>query len=213
MGRAYLNNYSTTITTASVGTGDTSFDVTTAPAALAAGDYYIATLTDDLINPTKTEVIKVTGIATNTLTVVRAQEGTTAQTWVLDDKIEIRVTANSFGGDPNNWTTSQVGSTQVNAAATGNVTLDFAAYNNFILTLTGNLTLDNPTTEQVGQSGFICFKQDATGSRTLTLGTQFLNAGGTAPTLSTAANAVDVLGYCVVGDGQILLGSALLEFS
>lgn len=122
-------------------------------------------------------------------------------------------TETAFLDEANTWSVAQVAPTQINATATGNVTLDFSAYNNFVLTLTGNLTLDNPTTEQVGQSGFIAFIQDATGSRTLTLGSEYLNAGGTAPTLSTAANAIDIVGYCVVGTGQILLGSALLEFS
>jgi len=113
----------------------------------------------------------------------------------------------------NVFTAAQVASTQTNASATGSVTLDFDTYNNFILTLTGSLTLANPTTENIGQAGFICLKQDATGSRTLTLGSQYLTSGGTAPTLSTSANAIDLLGYVVVGDGQILLGDALLAYS
>jgi hypothetical protein len=39
--------------------------------------------------------------------------------------------------------------------------------------------------------------QDATGSRTLAFGSYYDFAGGTAPTLSTAANAVDRLDYIV----------------
>lgn len=131
---------------------------------------------------------------------------------VFRTAINDNFTETAFLDEANTWTVAQVAPTQT-ATTSGNVTLDFSAYNNFIITLNGNITLDNPTTEQVGQSGFICFIQDATGSRTLTLGTEYLNSGGTAPTLSTAANAIDIMGYCIVGTGQILLGSALLEFS
>ena len=55
--------------------------------------------------------------------------------------------------------------TDTDTSNTGNVTLDFAANQNFVLTLTGNTTLVNPSTEQVGQSGFIAFIQDGTGSQ------------------------------------------------
>ncbi len=94
--RDYQNNYSTTITTVSLGTGDLSVDVTTAPGALSAGDYYRATLTDSLTAPTKTEIVDVTAISTNTLTIVRARENTAAQAFSTGDFIEIRGTADSF---------------------------------------------------------------------------------------------------------------------
>jgi len=49
----------------------------------------------------------------------------------------------------------------------------------------------------VGQSGSIFIVQDGTGSRTLSFGSQYDFAGGTAPTLSTGANAVDRIDYVV----------------
>ena len=70
---------------------------------------------------------------------------------------------------------------------TGSVTLDFSQFQNFILTFTGNVTLANPTTEVIGQSGFIICIQDGTGSE-LSLGTDYETAGGEGITLSTAAN-------------------------
>ena len=60
-----------------------------------------------------------------------------------------------------------VGQTETNTTATGSLTLDYSANQNFVLTLTGNVTLANPSTEAVGQSGFIVFIQDSTGSRTV----------------------------------------------
>jgi len=103
--------------------------------------------------------------------------------------------------------------TDTDTSNTGSVTLDFAANQNFILTLTGNLTLANPTTEQVGQAGVITFIQDGTGSRTLTLGTQYKTRGGNGITLSTAANTVDVVPYFVQSSGNILLGAVQKAFS
>ena len=77
------------------------------------------------------------------------------------------------------------------------VTPDFAASNNFTLTLGENLTIANPTNCTAGQSGSIFLIQDGTGSRTITWGSYFDWAGGTPPTLSTAAGSVDRLDYIV----------------
>jgi len=77
------------------------------------------------------------------------------------------------------------------------VTPDFAASNNFTLTLGASLTIANPTNLVVGQSGSIFLIQDGTGSRTISWGSYFDWAGGTAPTLSTAAGSVDRLDYIV----------------
>ena len=77
------------------------------------------------------------------------------------------------------------------------VTPDFAASCNFTLTLGHNVTLANPSNLTAGQSGSIFLVQDGTGSRTITFGNQYDFAGGTAPTLSTAASSVDRLDYFV----------------
>jgi hypothetical protein len=91
--------------------------------------------------------------------------------------------------------------------ALGNVNSDptfvFTVANYITMTLTGNVTVQNPTTESVGQSGSIIITQDGTGSRTCAWQSQFKWTGGTAPTLSTAANAVDRIDYLVVAADQI----------
>ena len=79
--------------------------------------------------------------------------------------------------------------------------------------MTGDVTLANPSTEKVGQSGFIVFIQDGTGSRSLTLGTDYESVGGSGITLSTAASATDVVPYIVAAANRVLLGSPLLAFS
>lgn len=93
------------------------------------------------------------------------------------------------------FTAAQRGAISAIAVAAGDTTktLDFATANNFQLTLanTGSCELANPSNLTAGQSGSIFIVQDATGSRLLTYGSYYDFAGGTAPTLSTAANAVD----------------------
>jgi len=83
------------------------------------------------------------------------------------------------------------------------VTPDMSDSNNFTLTLGGNRTLANPSNLTAGQSGSIFLVQDGTGSRTLAYGSQYDFIGGTAPTLSTAANAVDRIDYVVRTTGSI----------
>ena len=91
--------------------------------------------------------------------------------------------------------------------------LDFNTNHNFIINMNASLTLGQPVTGQVGQTGFIVFKQDASGSRTLTLNSAFKNPGGTAPTLTTTANGIDVIGYIISSPNEILLSTAQLAFA
>ena len=133
--------------------------------------------------------------------------------------VEIGVDVQAYDADTakldvaQSFTAAQRGSTDTDATNTGNVTLNFATNQNFVLTLTGNVTLDNPTTEVVGQSGFIVFIQDATGGRTVSLGTDYETAGGAGLTLSSAASATDVVPYIVAASGRILLGAPQLAFA
>tara|TARA_B100001564_G_scaffold13263_1_gene10543 strand:+ start:461 stop:994 length:534 start_codon:yes stop_codon:yes gene_type:complete len=83
------------------------------------------------------------------------------------------------------------------------VTPDFAASNNYVLTLGGNRTIANPTNLTAGQSGSIFLVQDGTGSRTAAWGSYWDFAGGTAPTLTTTAAAVDRIDYVVRTTGSI----------
>ena len=118
--------------------------------------------------------------------------------------------------DENQMTTfgkAAIPATLTDTSNTGSITLDFNAYQNFILTFTGNVTLANPSTESVGQSGVIVIIQDGTGSRTLTLGTDYETPAGGGLTISTAASAVDVLPYFVKASGSIQLGAPQLAFS
>lgn len=100
------------------------------------------------------------------------------------------------------WTKGQRAEvTALTDAAT--IAVDFSDSNNFSVTLGGNRTLGNPTNQVAGQSGSIFVTQDGSGSKTLAYSSDWEFAGGTAPTLSTAANAVDRIDYIVRASGSI----------
>ena len=98
------------------------------------------------------------------------------------------------------------------ASVTGSTTLDFSTYQNFILTMTGNITLANPTTEQAGQTGFMILIHSGA-ARTVSLGTDYETAGAAGLTLSGTSGAVDLVPYVVQSSGNILLGTPQLAFS
>ena len=75
------------------------------------------------------------------------------------------------------------------------ITLDFRTANNFTVTLTGNTTFANPSNLAAGQSGILFVLQDGTGSRTGAFGSYWDFSDGTAPTLSTGVNAVDMIAW------------------
>jgi hypothetical protein len=79
------------------------------------------------------------------------------------------------------------------------------------VTLGGNRALANPTNLVAGGTYVLRVIQDATGSRTLSYGTAYKWASGVAPTLSTAASAVDILSF--YSDGANLYGVAQVGFA
>ncbi len=85
------------------------------------------------------------------------------------------------------------------------ITVNFASGIHHTVTLGGNRTFGDPsnTSATIGQSGSIFIVQDGTGSRTASFHSDYKFAGGTAPTLSTAANAVDRLDYVVRAQDNI----------
>ena len=142
-----------------------------------------------------------------------------ASKWVLasGDKNEFdgsdeKLTIESTGAAT--FAASVVTKTVSSSHAAGNITLDFTANQNFILTLTGNIgAVFADGTERVGASGIIVVIQDGTGSRTLGLSSDFSTVGGAGITLSTAANSVDIIPYFVQATDEILLGAPQKAFS
>jgi hypothetical protein len=164
-----------------------------------------ATLIEVVGNATVSGTLGVTGIATFTDDIIIGDGKTIGSASDVD-----AITIASTG--VTTFSKAVVGATSTDTSNTGNVTLDFASFTNFVLTFTGNVTLDNPTTEVVGQSGFIVCIQDGTGSRTLSLGTDYETAGSGGITLSTAANARDIIPYAVSAAGSVILGAVQKAF-
>jgi hypothetical protein len=71
------------------------------------------------------------------------------------------------------------------------------------VTLGGNRTIANPSNLKVG-TYMLVIKQDATGSRTATWGTVYKFPVGVAPTLTTTANAIDIISF--YSDGTNMFG-------
>ena len=187
---------------------------------LTTGDLYFNTTSNELkvYNGSAWQVAAVSaaGLLTAANNLSDLANAATARTNL---GVEIGVDVQAYDADTakldvaQTFTAAQRGSTDTDTTNTGTVTLDFAANQNFVLTLTGNVTLANPTTEQVGQSGFIVFIQDATGGRTVSLGTDYETAGGAGLTLSSTASTTDVVPYIVAASGRILLGAPQLAFA
>ena len=118
----------------------------------------------------------------------------------------------TFAGDAT-FSKAMQGNTQT-ASISSATTLDFDTFQNFILTLGAtSISLANPTTEAVGQTGFIIFIQDGTGGRSVSPASDYITPNDAALTLSTAANAVDLVPYAVQASNKILLGTPQLAFS
>ena len=110
-------------------------------------------------------------------------------------------------------TGTAVATTDTDTINSGTVDLDFSTKQNFVLTLTGNITSLTASNEQVGQSGFIVFIQDGTGGRTVSLHGDYETAGGAGLTLSSAASTTDIVPYVVAAASRILLGTPQKAFS
>lgn len=121
--------------------------------------------------------------------------------------IQVLQTADTLDGYAQTGATNTFAGAQIGGITTltdgATITPNFALNNSFTVTLAGNRTLANPTNLVAGQSGVFIINQDATGGRTLAYGSNYDFGGGTAPTLTTTANAQDMIAYFVVSASRI----------
>ena len=111
------------------------------------------------------------------------------------------VTATLFAGA---LAVSGKASANITALSDGStITIDMATACHHSVTLGGNRTFAAPSNQGVGQSGSIFITQDGTGSRTASFNAAFKFVGGTAPTLSTAAAAIDRIDYIIKASNVI----------
>ena len=120
----------------------------------------------------------------------------------LSSNAQTQLDAKAAVGTANTWTAGQRG--EITSLTSGTtITIDMANSNNFSVTLAHNATFANPSNDTAGQSGSIFITQDGTGSRTASWGTDWDFAGGTAPTLTTTAGAVDRIDYVILDSSNI----------
>lgn len=115
------NNASGTLATA-INASDTGIALTTGDGVefptLGAGDYFYATITS---TQGTQEIVKATARSGDSLTVVRAQEGTSAAGFAVGSRFELRVTAQSVFDAVGDVVASQVGFTPTGGVAATDV--------------------------------------------------------------------------------------------
>lgn len=151
---------------------------------------------------------------------IAVAEGTSADSvWMLstDGAITIGVTSLTFllvagatgfakTGATQIFTKGQAGSETALPATTGTVTFDLQASNNWGGILTGSITLANPSTMPVGQSGVIRLVNGAT-PYTIAYGSYWKAASGSLPALTATASATDDLVYYVESATRIVVSA------
>jgi hypothetical protein len=133
----------------------------------------------------------------------------------LSSNAQTQISAKGVGdallGTAQIWTAGQRGEVTALTSATS-VTIDMANSNNFSCTMAHNITFENPSNDTAGQCGSIFLTQDGTGSRTASFASDWDFIGGTAPTLTTTAAAVDRIDYVIL-DASNIQAVATLNYS
>ena len=160
--------------------GDFTYNPSTGTVTATA---FVGALTGNVTGNTSGTAATVTGAAQSNITSLGTLTGLT-----------VSGSVSLTGGAAANITALTDGST---------ITIDMSTACHHSVTLGGNRTFAAPSNQAVGQSGSIFITQDGTGSRTASFNSAFKFAGGTAPTLSTAANAVDRIDYVIKASNVI----------
>jgi hypothetical protein len=135
----------------------------------------------------------ITGLnASNISSGTIANARTTATDVATANTIVSRDASGNFGAKKFNAQQYVPASGRVALTDAATIAIDCSLSNIFTVTLGGNRTLGNPTKMIDGQTLIIEINQDATGSRTLSLGTAW-NAGALSTTLTTTAGKIDVI--------------------
>ena len=196
MSALYTNNAATTLASG-INNSVTSLTVASATGGLfpspTGTDYFYVTLENTA--GTVREIVKVTARSTDTFTITRAQDGTSASAFSTGDKVELRLVRASLNDfsklDETNAYTGQNYFTATTLTDGATISWDVSVNQVATVTIAGNRTMAAPTNLVSGAFYALNVIQDATGSRTLTWNTVFKWTGAAAPTLSTAASAKD----------------------
>ncbi len=150
--RIHVNNYITTLNGA-ISNSDTTAFVTSATGlpALTGGDFYYLTL----VAGATREIVKVTARTTTNITIVRAQEGTTAVSWADGSVVSMRTTADSHDRKADHAATSTDKSVPRHVGTNGKVLQDSGVIIDDSNNITGvnSLTLTTPLSAANGGTG------------------------------------------------------------
>lgn len=151
------------------------------------------------------EVVTITNVATDTLTITRLTEGSSARSIVAGDQIAQGITAGMWDGLSATYAPIVEA---VNTVATSGATQTIPAVTTQSvsrITLTANCTLTFPTAT-AGTSFTLALTQDGTGGRTVTWPASVKWPSGVAPTASAGAGKVDLYVFTCL-DGASWYGS------
>ena len=112
-----FKNNATTSLSGNINSSATSIGVTDGSVfpTLSSGESFFVTFDDG----TNKEIVKVTGRSGNTLTVVRAQDGTSARAFSINDAVDLRLTAAVLETFPQLNGNSQSGSIDITSLKIG----------------------------------------------------------------------------------------------
>jgi hypothetical protein len=170
----FYNNASTTLADP-VGAADTTATLASGAGTLfspgpTGSDYFCLTFSDAATG-LQNEICHVTNVSGDTLTIVRAQEGTTAQGWSVNDLAENRVTAGSMqaiqaSAAPSalKWTTART--VTVSGDSSGAVAFDGSA--DFSLALTNSQAAKLTTARTIAATGDVTWSVSFNGSAGVT---------------------------------------------
>lgn len=221
----FTNNATSTLATG-INSSVTSLSVASGQGALfptlGGSDYFYCTLA----NAAGTvEIVKVTARSTDTFTIVRGQDNTTAATWLSGDRVELRLVAASLNDIPkldeaNTFTTAPTFSTALAVASGGTGAATFTA-NNVLL---GNGTSALQTVAP-GTSGNVLTSNGTTWSSTAPSGVSLSTANtwtatqtfnGTSSTLGTVlldtAETVNVVGSAPSSTTNLYVQSGAVQY-
>ena len=145
-------------------------------------------------------ILRTTASATNEITITNAATTTAPSITATgsDTNIDLNIGAKGTGAVKHTTSTYQDIVTATDGAT---VTFDVSDGNLQTVTLGGNRTLAI-SNAKVGQVFMLRLVQDATGSRVPTFFSTIKWAGGAAPTLTTTASKVDIVGFIVTSSGN-----------
>jgi len=172
------------------GTSIYQIDIPTSVDSFTANTLTATSITTSILDATDVNSTNVSATTINTTTI----NTTTINTSTVSATVLNNDGTATFSGPVIGTVTTLTDATSI--------ALDLSQGNNFYIQLTSatgsNRTLENPSNETVGQCGAIYVIQAvSTGSKTMSFGDAYRFKDGTAPTITTSINSVDLLVYNV----------------